>query len=108
MVEMQNTESAANAHVIAAVATEQRPWMVRIEEHPGWPVLSQLTVPLSAEVALKGFKIRDLVALKQGQVIESGWRETEDVPVKVGGVQVGWSEFEVVEQKLQVRMTRLA
>jgi flagellar motor switch protein FliN/FliY len=36
------------------------------------------------------------------------WPDSEDVPVKVGQVQLGWSEFEVVEQQLAVRLTRLA
>ena len=91
-----------------AVVAAQKPWMMRIEEHVGWPVLSRLTVPISAEIVLAGFKIRDLLALQPGQVIESGCEETEDVAVKAGQVQVGWSEFEVVDQQLLVRLTRLA
>ncbi|MBS1821085.1 MAG: FliM/FliN family flagellar motor switch protein [Acidobacteria bacterium] len=86
----------------------QKPWMMHIEEHSRWPVLSQLTVPISAEVAFAGFKVRDLLALKAGQIIASEWQETEDVPVKAGQVQVGWSEFEVVDQQLLIRLTRLA
>ena len=84
------------------------PWMMRIEEHPGWPTLSRLTVAISGEIPLAGFKVKDLLALQPGQVIASGWQETEDVPVKAGRVQVGWSEFEVVDQQLLVRLTRLA
>ena len=42
--------------------------------------------------------MRDLLALKAGQVFESLSPATEDVPVKIGQVQLGWSEFEVLDQ----------
>jgi hypothetical protein len=40
-------------------------------------------------------------------VFQSGSPETEDVPLMVGQVQLGWSEFEVVDQRLGLRLTRL-
>jgi flagellar motor switch/type III secretory pathway protein FliN len=82
--------------------------MARIEEHQAWPVVSELMMTLESVIALREFKVRDLVRLEVGQVIESLCANTDDVPVKVGQVQVGWSEFEVVDQRLAVRLTRLA
>ncbi len=82
--------------------------MGRIEEHHAWPALSELMMTLESGIALRGFKVRNLLGLETGQIIESLCADTDDVPVKVGRVQVGWSEFEVVEQKLAVRLTRLA
>ncbi|HWW23431.1 MAG TPA: FliM/FliN family flagellar motor C-terminal domain-containing protein [Edaphobacter sp.] len=82
--------------------------MARIEEHRAWPVVSELMMTLESVIALREFKVRDLVRLEVGQVIESLCANTDDVPVKVGQVQVGWSEFEVVDQRLAVRLTRLA
>jgi flagellar motor switch protein FliN/FliY len=41
-------------------------------------------------------------------VIESQWSHGEDLPLASGDVQVAWSEFEVVETRLAVRITRLA
>jgi flagellar motor switch/type III secretory pathway protein FliN len=82
--------------------------MTQIERHASWPTLSQLRMAMTAGIALNGFKIRDLLRLEPGQVVESTWPETEDVPLCVGQVQVAWSEFEVVEQRLVVRLTRLA
>jgi flagellar motor switch protein FliM len=93
---------------LAVRAVPARRWMMHIEEHASWPVLSGLTVAMTAGVMLKGFKIRDLLRLQTGQVIESACPETEDVPLKIGQVQVAWSEFEVVDQQLMVRLTRLA
>ena len=83
------------------------PWMTRIEEHPQWSVLSQLPLTMCVCVSLKNFKVRDLLALKTGQVFETVSPDTDDVPVKVGHMQVGWSEFEVVEQRIAIRLTRL-
>lgn len=84
------------------------PSMVKIEEHPAWPVLARLPVMMTAEVELSRFKVRDLLGLAQGQVFESVSPDTGDVPLKVGSVQLGWTEFEVVEQKIALRLTRLA
>jgi flagellar motor switch/type III secretory pathway protein FliN len=82
--------------------------MARIEEHKAWPVLSELVVTLESGISFRGFRVRDLLRLEVGQIIESPCSDSEDVPVKVGQVQLGWSEFEVVEQRLAVRLTRLA
>jgi flagellar motor switch protein FliN/FliY len=83
------------------------PWMMRIEEHPYWETLSQLRVTVRAGVALNRFRVRDLLAIKEGQVFESLTPAMDDVPVKVGKAQLGWSEFEVLEQRMALRLTRL-
>jgi hypothetical protein len=46
--------------------------------------------------------------LKPGLTVSSTWSCTDDVPLKVGAVQLSWSEFEVVEQRMAIRLTRLA
>jgi flagellar motor switch protein FliM len=91
----------------AARALPAVPWMLRVEEHPAWTVLSRLAVTMTAEIPLSRFKVRDLLRLSEGQVFESVVSDTDDVPLKVGEVQLGWTEFEVVEQKIAVRLTRL-
>jgi flagellar motor switch protein FliN/FliY len=83
------------------------PWMTRIEEHPSWETLSQLRITMRVGVPLNRFRVRDVLMLKVGQVFESASPETEDVPLMVGQVQLGWSEFEVVDQRLGLRLTRL-
>lgn len=97
------TAGSELARVVPAVCG-----MARIEEHHSWPTLSALMLTVESAVALREFKVLDLLRLEVGQVIESTCADTDDVPVKVGQVQVGWSEFEVVEQRLAVRLTRLA
>ena len=80
----------------------------QIELHPRWPLLCRLPMRVSVGVALARFRVRDLLALQAGALIASPWPCTEDVPVCLGEVQLGWSEFEVVEQRMAVRLTRLA
>jgi flagellar motor switch protein FliN/FliY len=99
------TVTAANLDLMQVVAPKL-PWMMRIEEHPHWETLSQLRVTLRAGVVLR-FKVRDLLVLKEGQVFESLSPATDDVPVRVGQAQLGWSEFEVLEQRMALRLTRL-
>jgi flagellar motor switch/type III secretory pathway protein FliN len=83
------------------------PGMTRIEDHSSWGTLSQLRITMRAGVTLNRFRVRDLLTLKVGQVFESVSPETEDVPLMVGQVHLGWSEFEVVDQRLGLRLTRL-
>jgi flagellar motor switch/type III secretory pathway protein FliN len=108
LARLEQAEQAVEVKNRAAQISQPPPPMSRIEEHASWPMLSQLRLAMTASVVLKGFKVRDLLKLRPGQVVESVWPETEDVPLIIGQVQVAWSEFEVVEQRLVVRLTRLA
>jgi flagellar motor switch protein FliM len=106
------TATALNAEMKATAnpAMPEAPrssWMSRIEEHSAWPALSRLAVTMAVAVPLVRFKVQDLLGLKEGQVFESASPETEDVPLKVGDVHLGCTEFEVVEQKVALRLTRL-
>ncbi len=53
------------------------------------------------------YKVQDLLSLKEGQVFESLSSDTEDVPLMIGKVQLGWSEFEILEQRMALRLTRV-
>ena len=79
-----------------------------LEGHPAWPMISRLPTTLSVSIPLSGFKVCSLLDLRCGQIIASVWAATEDVPLKVGQLQICWGEFEVVEQQMALRLTRLA
>lgn len=79
-----------------------------MEEHPAWSMIARLPVMLGVAIPLRGLRVCDLLALRSGQTIESAWATTEDVPLKVGTLQICWGEFEVVEQRMALRLTRLA
>ena len=82
--------------------------MRQIEHHAQWPLLSRIPMCLTAGIKLPRFKVRDLLALKVASVVETPSTSGSDVPLHCGLVQLGWAEFEVVEQRLSVRITRLA
>ena len=71
------------------------------------PPLARLPVELDVSVPVREFRVRNLLALEPGQVIESQWAHGEDMPLAAGEVQLAWSEFEVVDSELAVRVTRL-
>jgi hypothetical protein len=73
----------------------------------GSPV-ALLPVELDVAVPVRDFRVCNLLALERGQLIETQWGHGEDVPLASGQVQLTWSEFEVVENQLGVRVTRLA
>ena len=60
------------------------------------------------EVPFPGLKLRDLMQLKRDLVIDSHWQVSADVPLRVNGQLVSWGEFEVVRDKLALRLTELA
>jgi flagellar motor switch protein FliM len=69
--------------------------------------VARLPVELDVAVPVRDFRVRNLLALEPGQVIETRWPHGEDMPLAAGNVQLAWSEFEVVDSQLAVRVTRL-
>ncbi len=69
--------------------------------------VTRLPVELDVVVPVGDFRVRQLLALAPGNVIQSQWSYGEDVPLSAGDVQLAWSEFEVIDGALAVRITRL-
>jgi flagellar motor switch/type III secretory pathway protein FliN len=72
------------------------------------PRIARLPVQLDVAIPLRDFRVRNLLALETGQLIESEWNNGLDLPLSAGAVQLAWSEFEVIDTSLVVRLTRLA
>lgn len=81
-----------------------------VEVRPGLVLGPAAHIPVELDVAIpvRAFRVRNLLVLEPGQVIETGWENGEDLPLASGQVQLAWSEFEVQENNLAVRITRLA
>jgi len=69
--------------------------------------VARLPVELEVAVPVRDFRVRHLLVLEPGQVIETQWAQGTDMPLACGDVQLAWSEFEVVDSQLAVRVTRL-
>jgi flagellar motor switch/type III secretory pathway protein FliN len=78
----------------------------RVEESRK-PVLD-LRCELTVDLAIPDFKIADLLKLRQGAVVDACWRLGQDVPLRLNGTLVALIEFELVVDRLAVRLTELA
>jgi flagellar motor switch protein FliN len=72
------------------------------------PKFARVPVEIDIAIPVEEFRVRDLLLLEEGQVIETRWAEGDDLPLAAGKVQLAWCEFEVLDSKLAVRLTKLA
>jgi len=73
-----------------------------------WVRVECLPCLLTVEISVPGFTVADLVHLESGRVIASRWTVGQDVPFRINDDLIAWSEFEVVQNRLAVRLTELA
>jgi flagellar motor switch protein FliN/FliY len=73
-----------------------------------WASVEGLPCTLTVEIPAAGFRVTDLVHLCVGRIIATRWRVGIDVPLRVNGELIAWSEFEIVQNKLAMRLTELA
>jgi flagellar motor switch/type III secretory pathway protein FliN len=67
-----------------------------------------LKCTITLDLPLVRFTIHDLLELRVGAILETSCKATSDVPLRVNGKLIGWTEFEVVGNTLAVRITELA
>jgi len=73
-----------------------------------WEQAGQLQCELALQVFVPKFTVRDLLRLQRGQIINTRWAHGSDLPLRINGELIGWSEFEVVGNRLALRVTELA
>ncbi|MCU1324013.1 MAG: surface presentation of antigen (SpoA) protein [Acidobacteriaceae bacterium] len=106
---MSTQLSVINSEMVAANGEAiPSPWFTRMEQHGAWPTLSRIELKMTVRIALDRLKVRTLLELREGQILTSQVAHTKDVPLTVGEVRLGWSEFEVSGQRIGVRLTQLA
>lgn len=69
----------------------------------GW-----LPCKLSLEIPLVKFTVGDLLNLSKGTILETAYHYTSDIPLRANGLLIGWTEFEVIGDRLAARITELA
>jgi len=72
-----------------------------------WDEANWLPCVLSVDLPVATFTVGELLRLQPGVVVETKNANSADVPVVVNSRRVGWAEFEVVGQKLGIRITEL-
>lgn len=80
-------------------------------EGPGadaWSAAEQFECEVNVEIKLPKFTVRDLLMLDRESVVDTRWSQGTDMPLRVNGELVAWTQFEVVGDRLAVRVTDLA
>jgi flagellar motor switch/type III secretory pathway protein FliN len=103
-----NLIPSGSQHANAVTAGSETTAVTELEALRLSPPLERLPVGLVVSVPVREFRIRNLLAMAPGELIETQWGHGEDLPLSSGDVQLAWSEFEVVDTRLAVRVTRLA
>jgi flagellar motor switch/type III secretory pathway protein FliN len=70
--------------------------------------LPWLPCTLALDLPVVKFTVRDLLHLTKGSIVETAYHQSSDLPLRVNGQLVGWTEFEVVGERLAVRLTDLS
>ncbi len=73
-----------------------------------WRRVEPLPCLLTIEIPVPGFKVADLVGLEHGRIVSTRWTVGQDVPLRINDELIAWSEFEVVQNRLAVRLTELS
>jgi flagellar motor switch/type III secretory pathway protein FliN len=89
---------------------EAKPFEGRANDREGDLLDSMPWLPcsLSLEVPVVGFTIGDLLALREGSIVETACHHTSDVPLRANQLLIGWTEFDVIGDRLAVRITETA
>jgi flagellar motor switch/type III secretory pathway protein FliN len=72
-----------------------------------WAEVLDLSCRLNVSLEIPGFTIRDLLSLQLDSIVDTQRREGSHVPVVVNSGMVAWAEFDVIEDRLAVRLTEM-
>ncbi len=76
------------------------------EPNPG-ELLPWLPCTLALEVPVVQFTVGSLLQLSRGSLVRTSCHQSSDIPLHVNGMQMAWTEFEVVGERLAARITDL-
>jgi flagellar motor switch/type III secretory pathway protein FliN len=101
-----NSSSPAAAHIVDPVNSGiQKPLVT--EPNPA-AVLPWLPCLVSVEIPLQRFTIADLSSLASGSVVTTACPRNSNVQLFVNGQMIAWTELEVIDDRLAVRITEIA
>jgi flagellar motor switch/type III secretory pathway protein FliN len=89
-------------------AKEQQPITAEKPEKNPAELFGWLPCQLSLEIPVTHFTVGDLLRLSKGSIVETGCQYTSDIPLRANGLLIGWTEFEVIRDRLAVRITEFA
>ena len=77
---------------------------------PRTPVdgLPWLPCTVALDIPVVRFTVASLLALARGSLVETACHQSTDIPMRVNGLLMAWTEFEVVGERLAARITDMA
>lgn len=68
----------------------------------------RLRCQLSLEAQVVKFTVGDLLRLSRGSIVETSCPAASEVPLRANGLLIAWTEFEVIGNRLAVRIREFA
>jgi flagellar motor switch/type III secretory pathway protein FliN len=103
-----NTSTQSAVPTLEAKLTKGPPSLERPQERDPGEFLPWLPCTLALDLPVVKFTVGDLLSLTNGSIVETAYHQSSDLPLRVNGQLVGWTEFEVVGERLAVRLTDLS
>ena len=94
--------TARVAPIQLKVEQQQDSLQITIEEYH-W-----LLCTATAEIPVPRFTVKDLLNLRKGTVVQTASRVADELSVHLNKVPLLWGQFEVVKDRLAIRITELA
>lgn len=88
----------------AAIVTQQP---ATTEPVDTWKEAQYLVCELAIELPVPSFTVRDLLQLDKKSVVDTHCKQAVNLPLNVNGQGLAWVEFEVLGDKLAVRLMEL-
>jgi flagellar motor switch/type III secretory pathway protein FliN len=104
---MKTSSKSAVPMIEAKSAVAPQPPDQPQERDPG-EFLPWLPCTLALDLPVVNFTVGNLLSLTNGSIVETAYHQSSDLPLRVNGQLVGWTEFEVVGERLAVRLTDLS
>jgi flagellar motor switch/type III secretory pathway protein FliN len=103
-----NTASNTAAQVVDMRSAKGPRLIEKPQEPDPCELLPWLPCTLALDIPVVRFTVGDLLGLAVGSIVETAYHQSSDLPLRVNGQLVGWTEFEVVGERLAVRLTDLS
>jgi flagellar motor switch/type III secretory pathway protein FliN len=73
-----------------------------------WGSLLYLMCSVSTELKIPNLTVDDILHLAPGTVLNTEWRTNRDIPFRVNGRVLGFTEFDSAGETMGVRITEFA
>jgi flagellar motor switch/type III secretory pathway protein FliN len=103
-----NTSMKTAIPMIEARTAKGPALLEKPQERDPAELLPWLPCTLALDLPVVKFTVGDLLSLTSGSIVETAYHQSSDLPLRVNGQLVGWTEFEVVGERLAVRLTDLS